>query len=238
MTISNQPQYPMQFFDTGGGSADLLNPNKIESGTTLGTVQVGTQGPTLDPVKGIVAGDTVINAAGITIAGQSVNAGIPSRLKIKGPFVINNDTPNLYSGAGATLWTPAVGDIITRIWGYCTSSFGGSASDPNIYISVGMNALPDQGSVASNVTFYKSNTLFSLKVGYSGDPNPTVSSIAPYFYGYTAASLQPSDIAQLSLFGIMGYLTTTNPVCAKRLADDGGLNGSATFFALVLPVNS
>jgi len=246
MTINAPNIYPRTFYDTTS-SADLVNPNKIESGTLLGPVQVGTQGPVIDPTNNqITAGNITINAGGLFVGGSKFNPTPTSSLVIKGPFTINNTDSGLYSAAGIPLWTPVVGDSLINCWGYCSHSFGTSATDARVYISVGMDgALYNTGVAATDITFHRNNCLRSIVVANFSNSNPNTATsgavanavVGNYFWGFNSGSANTSlKGGNANELQTLGYFITSGEVCAKRVVDNG-TGGQVVIYAAVLTNN-
>ena len=157
-TINSNDTYPKQFFDTGGGAADLINPNKIEAGTLLGPVQVGTTGPVLDPTNNqITAGNISITGGGISIGGSVININqAQPYVTILGPFIVNYDSPGLNYGDGYPLFTPSVGDIIFDCTNYNLKAWTFPGTGVGIWAGINM------GIISETTSSFQNAAMFSL----------------------------------------------------------------------------
>jgi len=234
MSINSSTNYPVAFFDTGGGSADLINPNKVEAGTLMGQVQVGSSGVILDPFSNAItvpAANISINGGGFTLGGVSIAGDY--YFQTLGPMYIDFTMADLTSANGVTLWMPQVGDIIWHLAAVQLSyaaSAGGTAI--NVYISSNFS----QHTITD--ALYEINL---RDIVDSTDPNPVAdtggsTAMAPYFYG-TRSHNDQNVATALNTYPMAPICRTNTPICAK-LDTTGGIAvrhvGKTAIYALIM----
>jgi hypothetical protein len=248
-------KWPKEFYDTGGGSYGLLNPNKIQSGTLMGTVQVGNQGPTLDPNNGQLSlGPTgsivgsgpnpiIINSGGITfpsnqniflqggsniyINGSQVltAANATGSINLLGPFIISFPAPGMGSGDGVTLFTVNPNDMIYAIWCETSVAWNGTWASDRMYCSFDMSTF-DNSTPANFRGAANGNDLYEFQTN-------VVTSTAGLSAPLAGQINRGAQISQNPTFRPIRMLQQKNICVRFAQATDGNVGGSI-IYALVI----